>query len=64
VQDPHRPPAQQLGLVLQVAAHCGEGRDIPVAHRHHEALPHEDVRLAELHRLGLVNVARRPEDDE
>jgi hypothetical protein len=35
-----------------------------MAHRHHVARPHEDVRLAALHRIGRRVHLRRAQDDE
>src|SRR5919107_431566 len=64
VQDGPRAPTQQPGLLLQAVAHRREGRDLPVTHRHHEVLPHEDVRLAELYRVRFVEVAGGLEHDE
>ena len=64
MQDCPRAPAQQAGLVLQAVAHRREGRNLPVAHRHHEILPHEDVSLAELYLVRFVEVAGGLEHDE
>ena len=64
VEDGLGPPPQQVGVALQPPPHLAQVRRLAVAHGDDEVRADEDVRLAELDRLGLVDVARRPEHDE
>jgi hypothetical protein len=49
---------QQLGVGLEAIAHVREVRRLRVAHRDDKLRPDEDVQLAKLDRLGLVDIAR------
>ena len=64
VQDRFGPAAQEVGLALQAVPNGREIGGFAVADRQDEVGADEDVHLAELDRLGLVEVARRAQHDE
>jgi hypothetical protein len=64
VQNRHGPTPQQIGPRLERVAHGRDVRRVTVADRHDEMWTRVEVNLAELHRLGLVDVARRAQNAE
>ena len=64
VQDRHRAAAQQVGARLQAAADGGQIGRLAVADRDHELWAGEDVHLAELDGLRLIDVAGRVQNAE
>ena len=55
---------QEVRALLEAAAHLGDAAGLRMPDGDHEVLAGEDVQLAELHRLALVDVPRRPEHGE
>src|SRR5215212_4846816 len=64
VEDRLRPPPEQLRFSLQAFPHRSQGRGLAPEHHHHKVLPHEDIDLAELHRLSLIEVASGLQDQK
>src|SRR5215216_4026524 len=56
--------AQQLRLALQPSAHLLQSGNLFVAHCDHKVLPYQNMRLAEVHSLGFVQVTSSLEHDE
>ncbi len=56
--------AQELGVVLHPASHDGQVRSLAVPDGQHEVRADEDVDLAELDLLDVIEVTRGAQDDE
>jgi hypothetical protein len=56
--------AEQVAIALHAASHLGQVRGLGVADSDHEVVAEEQVHLADLDVVGLVDVPGRSQDDE